>query len=134
MDSANHKLGFRAVTGVAAFLPAAYRRPMTGDQRQRQGGSRATYLAMQALHVIFFIAGTFLVIAVSIRYAQTVASLESYGAPIDGDVRRGPFIAIAASLVTAVLGVPHFSCSAMVSAGPAGSVSWSGASYGSPPS
>jgi hypothetical protein len=63
---------------------------------------------MQALHVIFFIAGTFLVIAVSIRYAQTVASLESSGAPIDGDVRRGPFIAIAASLVTAVLGGSSF--------------------------
>lgn len=66
------------------------------------------YLAMQALHLIFFLAGTFLVIAVSIRYAQTVASLEAYGAPVDGDVRRGPFIAIAASLVTAVLGGSSF--------------------------
>ena len=35
--SANHKLEFRAVTGVAAPLPAAYWRPMTGDQRQRLG-------------------------------------------------------------------------------------------------
>ena len=96
------------MTGVAAPVPAAYCRPMTGDQRQRQAGSRAIYLAMQALHLIFFIAGTFLVIAVSIRYAQTVASLESYGAPIDGDVRRGPYIAIAASLVTAVLGGSSF--------------------------
>jgi hypothetical protein len=54
---------------------------------------------MEALHLIFFIAGTFLVITVSIRRAQTVASLNPTG-PIDGDVRRGPCIGIAASLVT----------------------------------
>jgi hypothetical protein len=57
---------------------------------------------------MFFLAGAALLIAASIRYAQTVAGLESRGYAIDGDVIRGPFIAIMASLVTAVLGACAF--------------------------
>jgi hypothetical protein len=63
---------------------------------------------MQTAQLLFFLAGVFVVVAVSIRYAQAVANIESQGGVVDGDVRRGPFIAIAAGLVTAALGACSF--------------------------
>lgn len=66
------------------------------------------YRAMQALHLMFFLGGSAIVIGGSIRFAQTAAALRAHGQTIDGDVLRGPFIGISAGLLAAVLGACAF--------------------------
>ena len=66
------------------------------------------YRAMQTLHLMFFLGGSAIVIAGSIRFAQTAATLRAHGQTIDGDVLRGPFIGISAGLLAAVLGACAF--------------------------
>jgi len=63
---------------------------------------------MQTLHLMFLLGGSAIVVAGSVRFAQTVSSLRAQGITIDGDVVRGPFIGISAGLLAAVLGACAF--------------------------